>query len=74
MPIKYEQDGSGELWWCNVHQRRATFLFTPLGGTKQVKHVCAPHLGGITMPCRCVNLTGQVELDYGHESKDVLRD
>lgn len=46
-PDKVEE----ELWWCNVHQRKATYV-------KNGKRGCDPHLGGIMIPCECVNLTG----------------
>lgn len=42
---------SGELWWCNSHQREADFEY--LG-----RRMCNPRLGGIMIPCRVVNLTG----------------
>lgn len=55
--VEYDLDVSGELWWCNSHQRRATHL---IDGDRRV---CDPDLGGILLPCRCVNLTGIAELD-----------
>ena len=53
----YELDVSGELWWCNSHQRRAMFV---RNGTD---HVCNPQLGGIMLPCVTVNLTDIMEID-----------
>lgn len=59
--VSYEPDNSNELWWCNSHRRRATYLrkrFTDACWG----HVCDPHLGGILLPCVCVNLTNDIEL------------
>jgi hypothetical protein len=55
---KYEFNSSNETWYCNTHQRRATYLF-------HGKHVCDPSLGGILMPCSCVNLTEIAEIEEG---------
>ena len=43
------------IWWCNSHERMATFR-------QGTKYICDPKLGGITLPCFTVNLTGQVEI------------
>jgi hypothetical protein len=56
----YEKDESGEVWWCNIHNRRASHIFTYIGG-KRVHH-CDPKLGGIMIPCECVNITDLVEI------------
>jgi len=53
----YAEDASGELWWCNSHAMRATHT---LG---EGRHVCDPKSGDIMIPCSCVNLTGDVELE-----------
>lgn len=53
---QHTPDDPGELWWCNTHQRRATFMWRK--GFEEERHTCDPNLGGITMMCRCVNLTG----------------
>lgn len=58
----YTPDTSGELWWCNSHQRRATHLW------RGERH-CDPNLGGILLPCRAVNLTGWVEFDDDREAE-----
>lgn len=51
-------DGTPETWWCNTHQRKATFV------TETGKHKCDPQLGGITMPCVVISLTNlEVEID-----------
>lgn len=52
----YQRDTSGELWWCNSHQRKAEWLF-------KGQHRCDPSLGGITLPCSCVNLTNEAEVE-----------
>ncbi len=36
----YSLDQSGELWWCNSHQRRATHLFTQHEGIPFTDHCC----------------------------------
>jgi hypothetical protein len=54
------EDTSGELWWCNAHRRRATHIRTSWRG--ELEHCCSPNLGGITLPCRCANLTDEVEI------------
>jgi hypothetical protein len=42
-----------ELWWCNVHGRRALSI------DEEGKHVCGPsYRGGIMLACGCVDLTG----------------
>lgn len=52
-----------ELWWCNTHQRKAIFVsFTNRRLSLYIEHCCNPQLGGITMPCSCVNLTGICEI------------
>lgn len=53
----YAPGDQGELWWCNSHQRRATYVFN------RKDHCCAPGLGGIMIPCHAVNLTGIAELE-----------
>lgn len=59
----YKPDESGELWWCNSHARRATFLTTRyVDSPNNWMHVCDPKLGGILLPCQTVNLTKEVEL------------
>lgn len=49
------------LHWCNTHRRRATHLIERLGQDRG-KPCCDPKLGGITMPCFTVDLTGLAEL------------
>lgn len=57
LKVEVLQDGkwvpeSEKLYWCNTHQRQAK---TP--------HDCYDgHRGGITMPCRIVDLTGIAEI------------
>jgi len=51
-----------ELWWCNIHQRRATHVAVKPGFAIDGKHWCDPELGGITMACSCVDLTGIAEI------------
>ncbi len=58
---EYVLDTSGRWWWCNSHQRDATYvLHRP---TMEPTHVCNPKLGGIMLPCRCVDLTDELERD-----------
>lgn len=56
----YARDQSGRLWWCNTHQRRATY--TRLSD-RSWRHVCDPRLGGITIPCQVVDLTEDFEIE-----------
>lgn len=53
----YVKNNPDELWWCNSHQRRATYI-DELGW-----HHCDPKLPGIMIPCQCVNLTGIAEIE-----------
>jgi hypothetical protein len=53
----YQLADNNELWWCNSHQRRATYV------RNETDHCCDPNLGGIMLPCRTVNLTGIMEID-----------
>lgn len=46
-----------ELWWCNSHQRWASHV-----RVRDQWHHCALGLGGVMIPCRCVNLTDLVEV------------
>lgn len=58
----YVKDTSGEVWWCNAHQRPATHIGRKPGFAIDRKHHCDPQLGGIMIPCDCVNLTGIAEI------------
>lgn len=49
----YEELPAHKLIWCNTHQRRATHCHK-----YTLTHCCNPALGGIMLPCSCVNLTG----------------
>ena len=59
--VYYEKANEDELWWCNSHGRRATYIWWNDYHPKT--HCCDPKLGGILLPCTCVELTGQVELE-----------
>lgn len=56
MPV-YDTSRDRELWWCNAHQRQATFFD---GSSASLR--CDPKLGGIMIPCDCVDLTGIAEI------------
>lgn len=56
----YREDKSGEFWWCNSHRRSATHILKYDDGREA--HHCDPRLGGIMLPCVCVNLTHEVEV------------
>jgi len=45
-----------ELWWCNSHNRKATYV-DEIG-----QHRCDPKLGGRMIPCMVVNLTGIADI------------
>lgn len=67
----YRRGNPEQLWWCNIHKREATHVFTDLNG-KENPH-CDPKRGGIMLPCRAVNLTDDIELEWrpSAEFKDV---
>lgn len=51
------------LFWCNTHRRQATHIHRKTyGRTVEIRHVCDPRLGGIMIPCQCVDLTGIAEI------------
>jgi len=56
----YFKDESGRLWWCNSHGRKADFICVRYPGDKH--HCCDPQLGGILLPCYCVDLTDEIEI------------
>jgi hypothetical protein len=66
MKLEFVKDESGELWWCNMHGRRATHIVKKPGYSCDGNHHCDPKLGGITMWCDCVNLTGIATLEETH--------
>ena len=51
--VRYEEDKSGEAWFCRTHGRKATHLFYRMG-SKIPEHHCNPNLGGIMLPCDCI--------------------
>src|SRR5580693_7483600 len=69
----YQPIPCDQLWWCNSHQRRATAR--RLSGYWEGEVCCAPNLGGIMIPCRCVNLTGIAEIietpDFPCKSSEI---
>ena len=56
---KVEPDVSGRTWWCNSHQRIATEVRSY---PDRICHVCARNLGGILLPCSCVDVTDLIEI------------
>lgn len=61
MAVEYVADLTGRLWWCNTHQRRASHVRHNHQGT--AVHCCDPSLGGIMIPCECIDLTTEVEVE-----------
>jgi len=55
-----------EIWWCNSHQRQATHI-----DWKQGKWVCDPKLGGILLPCVCINITGIARICNSSDSQNT---
>jgi len=56
--LTYEELPADELWWCNTHCARCRRRWeNSVGG----KGFSCEAKEGITLPCRVVNLTGQVE-------------
>lgn len=49
------------LFWCNSHQREATYK-NPHKKNIQGPMICDPNLGGILLPCNVVDLTGIAEI------------
>jgi hypothetical protein len=61
----YNKNLDGKLWWCNTHGRKATHLMVkrydnPNDNT--AVPCCAPYLGGVMIPCRCVDLTSKANI------------
>lgn len=63
--VSYEPDLSTDLWWCNSHSRRATYIRIRewRDGRRDTAHECDPALGGILLPCHAVDLTGKAEIE-----------
>ena len=61
--VTHKRNSNKELWWCNSHQRRAEYIQIKINGDELRTPCCDPKLGGIMIPCRCVELTGEVEID-----------
>lgn len=65
---QYAENKDGRSWWCNTHRRWATFVFRrELVDRIQIEHCCKPPglggPGGIMIPCSCVDVTDEVEID-----------
>ena len=60
MTAIYTEVSPAEFWYCNSHQRQATHILTRWPG--DAKHCCKPGLGGVMIPCECVNLTDVAEM------------
>jgi hypothetical protein len=58
--IDFQRIPDEELWWCNVHQRRAHYISLPAH-----RHFCTGP--GIMLPCSCVNLTGIAVIEEANE-------
>lgn len=64
--VSFFYNSNKELWWCNVHQRRATYMIRRVFGDGfdiKLDHCCDPRLGGIMLECSCVDLTDMVEIE-----------
>lgn len=67
--IKYDHfpRTDDEYWWCNAHERQATYIFTQTinGIETRRESCCNPQLGGILLPCNCVKISiKSKELSY----------
>lgn len=61
--VKIDNEYFPILWWCNTHRREATHIHRKTyGDTVEIRHCCDPKLGGIMIPCLCVDLTGIAEI------------
>lgn len=62
----YKPNESNERWWCETHQRPATYLLRRSFGDIPC---CDPALGGILIPCVCNSDTSfpflKIARDYG---------
>lgn len=67
LSVEYEPGDPSELWWCNSHHRRAEYVrrrsWSDKPGVVDTSRTCHPKLGGIMIPCRCVDLTGIAEIE-----------
>jgi len=65
MNAEYKKLPDHWLYWCNTHERRATHVMYRPGCRGSV--CCDPTLGGIMIPCLCVDLTdiATIEDDEG---------
>ena len=53
----YAPNTDDRVWWCNAHQRQATWRVSNYDWSTAC---CDPGLGGIMIPCECVDLTDLV--------------
>lgn len=60
------------MGWCNTHNRRATYYFINNNSKPATADLCCdPKLGGIMLPCMCVDLTEIAEI-VEKPSKEAL--
>ena len=63
----YTLANKNELWWCNIHRRQATYV------RNETYHCCDPKLGGIMIPCNCVDLTNECKIMKIDDSKSIMQ-
>lgn len=51
------------IMWCNTHQRKATYIVRYKQRASIIESHCDPSLGGIMLPCRCVDITNILEVE-----------
>lgn len=57
----YYPNTDGRLWWCNSHGRKATYIQIRADG--EISPHCDIHQNGILLPCDCVDLTEEMEIE-----------
>lgn len=57
---EYIDNSDGRFWWCNSHQYAATKVLVHDDGS--ISRHCNPPRGKILLPCRCVDLTDEIEI------------
>lgn len=62
MEAEYIKNNDG-VWWCNSHQRKAEYISLKEGYLIHNEHCCNPRLGGILLPCNCIEITNLVEIE-----------
>lgn len=60
MGYVYSVNNDGKKWWCNSHNRFATYLCYSDIDTCRV--CCEPGQSGVMIPCFVVEITNELEI------------